>query len=152
MDIELLHESVNAVPAVLRVVQAIDPISHAPIAQDVVESFIILLDQLGDDLVFFFRFWDIALQPLIIGCSRNTDLPAQPVNAPAFFCVALLDCFIGYRMAQLAEFHLPSRAFNFFNLNFAPLKRRKTSIKSREIQPFSFALCTILSDFPPDCR
>ena len=38
------------------------------------------------------------------------------------------------------------------NLNFAPLKRRKTSIKSREIQPFSFALCTILSDFPPDCR
>ena len=38
------------------------------------------------------------------------------------------------------------------NLNFAPLKRRKTSIKSREIQPFSFALCTILSNFPPDCR
>lgn len=53
MDIELLHESMNAVPAVMRVVQAIDPISHAPIAQDVVESFIILLDQLGDDLVFF---------------------------------------------------------------------------------------------------
>ena len=54
MDIELLHESMNAVPAVMRVVQAIDPISHAPIAQDEVESFIILLDQLGDDLVFFF--------------------------------------------------------------------------------------------------
>lgn len=84
MDIELLHESMNAVPAVMRVVQAIDPISHAPIAQDVVESFIILLDQLGDDLVFFFRFWDISLQPLIIGCSRNTDLTTQPANAPAF--------------------------------------------------------------------
>ena len=66
MDIELLHESMNAVPAVMRVVQAIDPISHAPIAKDVVESFIILLDQLGDDLVFSFRFWDISLQPLII--------------------------------------------------------------------------------------
>lgn len=66
MDIELLHESVNAVPAVLRVVQAIDPISHAPIAQDVVESFIILLDQLGDDLIFFFLFGNISLQPLII--------------------------------------------------------------------------------------
>ena len=39
-----------------------------------------------------------------------------------------------------------------YNLNFAPLKRRKTPIKSREIQPFSFALCTILSDFQPDCR
>ena len=59
MDIELFHESMNAVPAVMRVVQAIDPISHAPIAQDEVESFIILLDQLGDDLVFFFRFWAI---------------------------------------------------------------------------------------------
>ena len=66
MDIELLHESVNAVPAVLRVVQAIDPISHATIAQDVVESFIILLDQLGDDLIFFFLFGNISLQPLII--------------------------------------------------------------------------------------
>ena len=66
MDIELLHESVNAVPAVMRVVQAIDPISHAPIAQDVVESFIILLDQLGDDLIFFFLFGNISLQPLII--------------------------------------------------------------------------------------
>ena len=32
MDIELLHESMNAVPAVMRVVQAIDPISHAPIS------------------------------------------------------------------------------------------------------------------------
>ena len=84
MDIELLHESMNAVPAVMRVVQAIDPISHAPIAQDVVESFIILLDQLGDDLVFFFRFWDISLQPLIIGCSHNTYLTTQPANAPAF--------------------------------------------------------------------
>ena len=52
--LSFLHESMNAVPAVMRVVQAIDPISHAPIAQDVVESFIILLDQLGDDLVFFF--------------------------------------------------------------------------------------------------
>lgn len=113
-NIELLHESMNAVPAVMRVVQAIDPISHAPIAQDVVESFIILLDQLGDDLVFFFRFWDISLQPLIIGCSRNTDLTTQPANAPALFCVALLDCFIGYGMAQPAEFHLPSRPFNFF--------------------------------------
>ena len=60
----------DAVSAVMRVVQAIDPISHAPIAQDVVKSFIILLDQLGDDLVFFFRFWNISLQPLIIGCSR----------------------------------------------------------------------------------
>ena len=104
----------DAVSAVMRVVQAIDPIRHAPIAQDVVESFIILLDQLGDDLVFFFRFWDISLQPLIIGCSRNTDLTTQPANAPALFCVALLDCFIGYGMAQPAEFHLPSRAFNFF--------------------------------------
>ena len=66
MDIELLHESMNAVPAVVRVVQAIDPISHAPIAQDVVESFIILLDQLGDDLIFFFLFGNISLQPLII--------------------------------------------------------------------------------------
>ena len=66
----------DAVSAVMRVVQAIDPIRHAPIAQDVVESFIILLDQLGDDLVFFFRFWDISRQPLIIGCSHNTDLPA----------------------------------------------------------------------------
>jgi hypothetical protein len=66
MDIELLHESVNAVPAVMRVVQAIDPISHASIAQDVVESFIILLDQLDDNFVFFLPFWDISLQPLII--------------------------------------------------------------------------------------
>ncbi len=65
MDIELLHESMNAVPAVMRVVQTIDPFSHAPIAQDVVESFIILLDQLGDDLVFFFCFWDISLQLFI---------------------------------------------------------------------------------------
>ena len=103
----------NAVPAVIRVVQAIDPISHAPIAQDVVESFIILLDQLGDDLVFFFRFWDISLQPLIIGCSRNTDLTTQPANAPALLCVALLDCFIDCGMAQPSEFRLPSRAFNF---------------------------------------
>ena len=39
MDIEFLHESMNAVPAVMRVVHAIEPISHAPIAQDVVESF-----------------------------------------------------------------------------------------------------------------
>lgn len=114
MDIELLHESMNAVPAVMRVVQAIDPISHAPIAQDVVESFIILLNQLDDDLVFFFRFWDISLQPLIIGCYRNTDLTTQPANAPALFCVALLDCFIGCGMAQPAKFYLPSRVFNFF--------------------------------------
>lgn len=99
MDIEFLHESMNAVPAVMRVVQAIDPTSHAPIAQDVVESFIILLDQLGDDLVFSFRFWDISIHPLIIGCSRNTDLTTQPANASALFCVALLDCFIGYGMA-----------------------------------------------------
>lgn len=56
MDVECLHKPVDAVPAVMRVVQAIDPISHAPIAQDVMESFIIFLDQLGDDLVFFFRF------------------------------------------------------------------------------------------------
>ena len=56
----------DAVSAVMRVVQAIDPISHAPIAQDVVESFIILLDQLGDDLIFFFLFGNISLQPLII--------------------------------------------------------------------------------------
>ena len=83
MDIELLHESMNAVPAVMRVIHSIDPISHAPISQDVVESFIILLDQLGDDLVFFFRFWDISLQPLIIGCSRNTELTKQTANAPA---------------------------------------------------------------------
>ena len=114
MDIELLHGSVDAVLAVMRVVQAIDPISHAPIAQDVVESFIILLDQLGDDLVFFFRFWDISLQPLIIGCSRNTDLTTQPANAPALFCVALLVCFIGYGLAQPAEFPRPSRPFNCF--------------------------------------
>ena len=85
MDIERLHESMNAVPAVMRVVQAIEPISHAPIAQDVVESFIILLNQLGDDLVFFFRFWDISLQPLIIGCSRNTDLTTQPAKCPSPF-------------------------------------------------------------------
>lgn len=103
MDIELLHESMNAVPAVMRVVQAIDPISHAPIARDVVESFIILLDQLDDDLFFFFHFLDISLQPLIIGCSPNTDLTTQPANAPALFCVALLDCFIGYGMAQPYE-------------------------------------------------
>ncbi len=103
MDVECLHKPVDAVSAVMRVVQAIDPISHAPIAQDVVESFIILLDQLGDDLVFFFRFWDISLQPLIIGCSPNTDLTTQPANAPALFCVALLDCFIGYGMAQPYE-------------------------------------------------
>ena len=78
-----------------------------PISQDVVESFIILLDQLGDDLVFFFRFGDISLQPLIIGCSRNTDLPAQPADVLALFCVALLDCFRVCGMAQPAEFHLP---------------------------------------------
>ena len=111
----LLWAYILATPAPEKeMVTYIDPISHAPIAQDVVESFIILLDQLGDDLVFFFRFWDISLQPLIIGCSRNTDLTTQPANAPALFCVALLDCFIGYGMAQTAEFHLPYRAFNFF--------------------------------------
>lgn len=82
MDIELLHESMNAVPAVMRVVQAIDPISHAPIAQDVVESFIILLDQLGDDLVFFFRFWDISLQPLIISFSVKQISPFSSSEFP----------------------------------------------------------------------
>ena len=44
----------------------------------------------------------------------HTDLTTQPANAPVLFCVALLDCFIGYGMAQPAKFHLPSRAFNFF--------------------------------------
>lgn len=56
-----------ATPApVKEIVTYIDPISYAPIVQDVVESFIILLDQLGDDLIFFFLFGNISLQPLII--------------------------------------------------------------------------------------
>lgn len=74
MDVESLHESVNAVPAVMRVVQAVDPVGHTSIAKDVVKSFIILLDELSDDFVFFFPFWDIPLQPLIIRCSCNTGL------------------------------------------------------------------------------
>lgn len=44
MEVESLHESVNAVPAVMRVVQAVDPVGHPSIAKDVVKSFIILLD------------------------------------------------------------------------------------------------------------
>ena len=103
MDIELLHESMNAVPAVMRVVQAIDPISHAPIAQDVVESFIIFLDQLGDDLVFFFRFLGHLASAIDNRMLSYTDLTTQPANAPTLFCVALLDCFIGYGMAQPYE-------------------------------------------------
>ena len=34
----------NAVPAIMRVVQAVDPVGHTSIAKDVVKSFIILLD------------------------------------------------------------------------------------------------------------
>lgn len=44
MDVELLHKSVNAVPAVMRMVQAVDPVGHTSVVKNVVKSFIILLD------------------------------------------------------------------------------------------------------------
>ena len=58
----------DAISAIVGVVEMVDPISHPSIAKDMTESFIVFSDQCCDFLIFFFVPWYFSVQPLIIGC------------------------------------------------------------------------------------
>ncbi len=114
VNTELLHDAVNAISAVVCTIEAIDPIRHPTVPQNMLESFILFLNHLGNDLVFLFCFGNLSRQPLAVCSPCQTKLSAHPVDAPAPLCRIMLNCQIFRGESEPAKLHRPSNSFAFF--------------------------------------
>ena len=85
VDIQCFHNAVNMVLAVVFVVELIDVKCHPAVTKNVIKSVIVLPNQLGKKIVLLLRFRNLSVQPLVIGCSGNTQLMAHPANAQPLF-------------------------------------------------------------------
>ena len=94
MNIQYLHDAVNAVFTVMFIVKTVYVQRHPTIAQDVVEPVIVLPDQLSKEDVLLLGFRNRPVQPFIIGSSCNIQLLTHPADTPTLALIEILNCHV----------------------------------------------------------